>query len=98
MDEKGFTIRCSRPTKLIITRGAYTCSQLISAQHNANREWVMLLAAIIAIGQKLSLALIYKGESYDLQSTWIEDVETKDQVYFASSNGRSSNNHSLEHT
>ena len=44
-----------------------------------------MLAAIVAIRRKLSPALIYKGESFDLQSTWIEDVKPEDQVYFASS-------------
>ena len=72
----------SRSTKRIVIQIAYNCSQLISAQHNRNREWVTLLAAIIAIRQKLPLALIYQGELYDLQSTWIEDVEPKYQVYF----------------
>ena len=68
----------------------------MGAQHDGNREWITLLAAIVAIGQKLSLALIYKGELYDLQSTWIEDVTPKDQVYFAlSSNGWSSDSHSI---
>ena len=96
MDEKGFMIGCSRSTKRIVTREAYARGQLIGAQHDGNREWVTLLAAIVAIGQKLSPALIYKGESYDLQSTWIEDVKPRDQVYFASScNGWSSNNHGL---
>ncbi len=85
MDEKGFMISCSRSTKCIVIRHAYTRGQLIDVQHDGNREWVILLAAIIAIRQKLSPALIYKGESYDLQSTWIEDVIPEDQVYFASS-------------
>jgi hypothetical protein len=71
--------------KRIITWEAYTHGQLISAQHDGNWEWATLLAAITAIGRKLSLALIYKGESYDLQSTWVKDVEPEDQVYFASS-------------
>ena len=63
---------------------AYNRSQLIGAQHDGNREWIILLTAIVEIGRKLSPALIYKGESYDLQSTWIKDVTPKDQVYFAS--------------
>jgi hypothetical protein len=68
----------------------------MGVQHDGNREWITLLAAIIAIGRKLPPALIYQGESYDLQSTWIEDVGPEDQVYFASSsNGWSSNGHGM---
>src|ERR1700722_13747120 len=96
MDEKGFMIGYSRSTKRIVTRTAYNRGQLIGAQHDGNREWITLLAAIISIGQKLPPALIYQCESYDLQSTWIEDVRPEDQVYFAlSSNGWSSNNHGI---
>jgi hypothetical protein len=56
----------SRSTKRIVTQTVYNHGQLIGAQHDGNREWVTLLAAIIAIRRKLPLALIYQGESYDL--------------------------------
>jgi hypothetical protein len=59
-------IRCSRSTKRIVSQTAYKRSQLIGAQHDGNREWVTLLAAIVAIGQKLLLALIYNSKSYNL--------------------------------
>jgi hypothetical protein len=86
----------ARTTKRIVSRQAYTRGQLIGAQHDGNREWITLLAAIVAIGRKISPALIYKGESYDLQSTWIEDVKPEDQVFFASSSNRwSSNDHGM---
>jgi hypothetical protein len=96
LDEKGFMIGYSKSTKRIVTRTAYERGQLMGAQHDGNREWITLLAAIIAIGRKLPPALIYQGKSYNLQSTWIEDVGPKDQLYFASSsNGWSSNNHGI---
>jgi len=66
LDEKGFMIGYARTTKRIVLKEAYKQGQLLGAQHNGNREWITLLAAIVAIGKKLSLALIYKGESYDL--------------------------------
>jgi hypothetical protein len=69
LDEKGFIIGYSRLTKRIVSKKAYTRGQIIGAQHNGNREWITLLAAIVAIRRKLLLALIYKGESFNLQST-----------------------------
>ena len=86
----------SRTTKRIVTREAYARGQLIGAQHDGSREWITLLACISAAGGRLSPALIYQGDSYDLQSTWIEDVLPEDQVYFGSSeNGWSSNAHGM---
>ena len=66
INKKGFIIRYTRTSKHIVTQQAYIQGQLISAQHNRNREWVTLLAAITALGRKLSPALIYKGDSYNL--------------------------------
>ena len=59
-------IRYAKTTKRIVSKQAYTQGQLIGAQYDGNQEWITLLAAIVVIRRKLSLALIYKGESYDL--------------------------------
>ena len=51
-----------------------------------------MLACISADGTALPPALIYKGESNDLQSTWVQDLQEGDQAYFAASaNGWSCN-------
>ena len=42
-----------------------------------------MLACISADGTSLPPALIYKGESHDLQSTWVQDLQESDQCYFA---------------
>ena len=42
-----------------------------------------LLAAICAVAIKISLVLIYQGESKDLQDSWVKDIDD-DTVYFAS--------------
>ena len=41
-----------------------------------------------AIGRRLPATLIYKGESYELNDTWVKDVIETDEAYFSAlSNG-----------
>ncbi len=51
---------------------------------DGSREFLSLLATICADGTALPPALIYQGESYDLQDTWLEDYNcSSDEAYFA---------------
>jgi len=38
------------------------------------------------------MALIYKGESYDLRNIWVKDLKDLDDFFFSASNNRWSNN------
>jgi hypothetical protein len=48
-------------------------------------QFISLLACICADGSWLPLALIYKGKSYDIQDSWVDELGTN-TAYFASSN------------
>jgi hypothetical protein len=52
-----------------------------------SREFISLLAYICADRTTILLALIYKGASYDLQSSWLDNVGD-DNTYFAASKNR----------
>jgi hypothetical protein len=83
-DEKGFLLGIASITKCIMSRAALKSSR-IQAQQDGSREFISLLACICANGTSLPPSLIYKGTSYDLQSSWVEDLGDE-TAYFASSN------------
>jgi len=91
-DEKGFLIGLARTLKRVMTKKMYDSGRITAAKQDGSREFISLLASICADGTALPPALIYKGASGDLQDTWLEDINEKDQAFFASSaNGWSSN-------
>jgi hypothetical protein len=58
--------------------------KILGSNQDGSREFISLLAAISADGTALPPALIYQGDSYDLQSTWIEDFDrSSDEAFFA---------------
>ena len=80
-----------------MTLEAYTSGRIRSANQDGSREFISLLACISAAGKHLPPALIYKGTGYDLQNTWVEDLDTmKDSAFFgASTNGWSNDDFGL---
>jgi hypothetical protein len=87
-DEKGFIIGLMNRTQRIMSLEAYRSGRIQLALTDGNREFVTLLACICADGTKIPVGLIYKGESHDLQDTWVEEVDDSDGVYFAASENR----------
>jgi hypothetical protein len=82
----------ARTLKYIITKKLYNSGRIKAAKQDGSREFISLLASICADGIAIPPALIYKGASGDLQDTWLEDLNEKDQAFFASlANGWSSN-------
>ena len=58
----------------------------LGSSQDGSREFISLLATICADGTHMTPALIYQGESGDLQTSWLEDYNHKsDQAYFAAS-------------
>ncbi|THC92492.1 hypothetical protein EYZ11_008030 [Aspergillus tanneri] len=84
-DEKGFQIGLSRSTKRVVTREALRRGKLLGASQDGNREFITLIAAICADYSHLPPALIYKGESNDLQESWLEDFNHSSEVAFFAS-------------
>lgn len=71
-----------------MTHDALKKGRIMGACQDGSREFIGLLACICADGTTIPLALIYKGESYELQDTWVEEFKPSDQAYFAvSENG-----------
>lgn len=70
----------------------YERGRVTKARQDGSRELISLLACICTDGTAIPPTLLYKGDSGDLQDTWIDDVGEGDKAYFgASSNGWSSN-------
>jgi hypothetical protein len=86
-DEKGFIIGISNVVKRIISKEALKSGRVRFAQQDGSREFISLLACICADGTHLPPALIYKGESHDLQVSWVEDLGDDTAYFAASSNG-----------
>ena len=83
--------------KRIMSREAYKSGRVMKAGHDGNREFITLMACISAIGKKIPATLLYTGESYDLRSTWVKDLEDQDDFFFgASSNGWSNDAYGLQ--
>ena len=57
--------------------------RITHASQDRSREFLSLLASIYADGSALPPALIYKEDSGTLQDTWVEDVTTQDEAFFA---------------
>jgi hypothetical protein len=85
IDEKGFIIGFSNVVKRIMSLEALKSGRITNAQTDGNREFISLVASICANGTSIPPALVYKGESHDLQSSWLDDIGS-DTVYFAASN------------
>jgi hypothetical protein len=97
MDEKGFLLGMAQSLKRIMTRKEYESGRIRSNKQDGSREFITLLAAICADGTAVPPALIYKGASGDLSSSWVEDVGEGDKAYFGSSaQGWSNNQFGLE--
>jgi hypothetical protein len=75
-----------------MTKKMYDSGRITAAKQDGSREFISLLASICVDGTKFPPALIYKGALGDLQDTWLEDLDEKDQAFFASSTNRWSSN------
>ena len=83
-DEKGFILGFMHILQRIMPKEALKSGRIRSAIQDGNREFISLLACISAIRTALPPALIYQGSSNDLQDSWVQDVDSSESVYFAS--------------
>jgi len=85
-DEKGFNIGISRTKKRIVSKSQLRSKKMLGAIQDGSTEFISLVACICADGTTIPPALIYQGESGDLQDTWLMDFDgSKDKAYFAAS-------------
>ena len=52
-------------------------------KQDGSREFISILAYICADGTHGPPTLIYQGKSFDLQLSWVEDIDQKEEAYFA---------------
>jgi hypothetical protein len=91
-DEKGFLMGYGRSLKRVLTRTALESGRITKAKQDGSREFISILACISAIGKWIPPLLIYKGESGDLMSTWVDEVTTDSKAHFTVSHNGWSNN------
>jgi hypothetical protein len=72
----------SNRVRRIMTREVLKAAQCKHACQDGNREFITLLACICADGTSLPPALIYQSNSYDVQSTWVQDLGTESNDAF----------------
>jgi hypothetical protein len=96
IDEKGFIIGFSNVVKRIMSLEAYRSGRIRHAQTDGNREFISRVAGICADGTSLPPGLVYKGESHDLQSSWLDELGDGEAYFAASSNGWSYDNLGLQ--
>jgi DDE superfamily endonuclease len=86
VDEKGFLIGFSRTKKRVVSIESLKSKRIAGASQDGNREFITLIASICADGSALPPSLIYQGESYDLQDTWLDEFDDSTQrAFFACS-------------
>jgi hypothetical protein len=69
-----------------VSLGGLKSKRIIGASQDGNREFITLIASICVNGSALPPSLIYKGESYDLQDTWLDEFnESTQRAFFACS-------------
>ena len=69
--------------KRIIALDRLRRKKLLGASQDGNREFISLLACICGDGTALPPALIYQGDSGDMQDSWLEDFDHSfNEAYF----------------
>ncbi|EER28513.1 mariner-Tc1 transposon family protein [Coccidioides posadasii C735 delta SOWgp] len=95
-DEKGFLLGSCHALKCLVSIKALQAGKSVATQ-DGSWEFLSLLCSVSADGIALPPALIYQGESRDLQDTWLDDFDGSEYAYFAASvNGWSNDEYGLE--
>ncbi len=75
-----------------MTKSALALGRITKSKQDGSREFISILAYISAIRKWIPPLLVYKGESGDLMSTWVDEVTTNSKAHFTvSPNGWSNN-------
>jgi flagellar biosynthesis GTPase FlhF len=85
MDEKGFLIGVLQKTRRVFDIEQIKKGKLLGAGQDGNREWVTIIGAICMDGTPLPPAIIYQADSGNLQDTWLDKFDPKEQCCFFSS-------------
>ena len=70
--------------KRIVPRSHLKSKKTLGKSQDGSREFISLLATICGDGTALAPGLIYQGDTYDLQDSWLEDYDhSSEEAYFA---------------
>ena len=84
MDEKGFMLGVIGKTKRVFDKVLYKQRRYKQPSHDANREWVTVIAAICADGSYLPPAVIFSADSEKVQASWVHDINPETHsIYFS---------------
>ena len=84
MDEKGFMLGVIGKTKRVFDKVLYKQRRYKQPSHDANREWVTVIAVICADGSHLPPAVIYPAETEKVQANWVHDIDPETHsIYFS---------------
>jgi hypothetical protein len=62
---------------------ALKSGRVTKSKQDRSREFISVLACVSAIGKWIPPLLLYRGESGDLQDTWVSDLGRDDKAHFA---------------
>ena len=85
MDEKGFLIGVLQKTKRVFDIDHFRSGKLIGAGQDGNREWITLIGSICMDGTYPPPSIIYQADSGNLQDSWLDGFDPKEQGCFFSS-------------
>ena len=76
---------------------AYNQGRYQQSTQDRNHEFITLIICVSVLGIMILLTLLYKGQSRDLQDTWVEDLEEQDNVFFGvTQNGQTNDIYGLK--
>ena len=77
-------LRLCRSMKRIVPRAHLQSKKTLGKIQDGSREFISLLVTIYADGTALPPGIIYQGNTYYLQDTWLEDYDhSSEEAYFA---------------
>ena len=86
MDKKGFLIGYIQKQRRIFYREALEQGKLLGVAQDGSREFITVLAAVCMDGTALPAGLIYSADTFNIQDSWLDGFDPKeDSTFFASS-------------
>ena len=81
----------------IMNRKVYETGRYCHSAQDGSREFITLIACVSALGIALPPTLLYKGQSKDLQNTWVTKVTNEDDVFFGTTeNGQTNDEYGMK--
>jgi hypothetical protein len=66
----------------IISQETYNKGLCRQSIQDGNRKFITLVACVSALRQKIAPVLLYKGQSKDIQDSWVSKLKEDKDVFF----------------